>query len=106
MNMDAFLKYVARTRDCDAMLLDIAVGKGLNRAKNCRPNQRNHIKLVRLAAAVAVSAALCAIMYTEPFIDAVSALLRGGSLVTQSDAETLGLYISDFFGAVIEHMGR
>jgi hypothetical protein len=103
MNIDDFLKFIERTRDCDAMLLDIAVSKGLNRAKNDR---LNHSRLIRLAAAVVVSAALCLMMYSELFSDAASGLLRGSNMMTQSDTETLGLYISDFLDTVIKYLGR
>ena len=101
--MDAFIKFIKHARDCDAALLDIAVRKGMNRAKNDR---LNYSKLIRLAAAVMVSAILCVIMHSELFRGTAYGLLRGGNLMTRSGAEALCLHIRDFFDTVINDLGR
>ena len=102
MKTDEFITFVERTRDCDAALLDIAVKKGIARAKSDRIDLR---MIFRLSAACAITAALCIAFNSGLFTAAASGYLNESSFITQSGSETLHGYFNDFFDTAKEYLG-
>lgn len=102
MNKNLFFQYVDNTRDCDTALLNIAVQKGLYRAKNDKPDIK---KLFCLAAAYAVTAALCVSLNTAPFKTASESYLLGRSNTIQGSAEALDNYAKDISNSIIKYLG-
>jgi hypothetical protein len=64
MNKDSFLRYIENDRGCAEDRLDLAVKKGLRRAKN---DKFDYKKVFKLAAASVFTLALCIIINFMPF---------------------------------------
>jgi hypothetical protein len=101
-NRESFVQYVERTRDCGAGLIDIAVQKGIHRAKSDRLDPR---KLYRLAVACAVTAVLCLAVNLTPVKAAAEGLLRANSLVTHSGAVALQGRLNDAANTMHKYLG-
>lgn len=73
-------------------MLDIAVNKGLCKAKSDRLDLK---KLFALTAACALTAALCFAVNLKPFNAAGDGYLKHRTLMIQGSAETFDSYIAD-----------
>ena len=102
MKNEMFQKYVESTRDCDAMLLDIAIKKGLHLAKS---NAFDYKKLFNLAAACAATIALCFAANIEPVRMAVAGFMEGSSLMTESGSEALPGYMMSIAKIILHYLG-
>ena len=102
MKTDLFMKYVEASRDCDAALLDIAVNKGLLRAKD---SSFDYKKLVSLAAACVVTAAVCFLVNMEPVKIAAFNFVHESSNMTESGLVTLHGYLNDIANTIIKYLG-
>lgn len=102
MNQEAFKQYIEKTRDCDAAHLDLAIKKGLHRAKSEKLDYR---KLVSLAAMCAATAVLCIALSLEPVKMAASDFRLRNSPVTQSTSEALVGYVNDMTHTLIKYLG-
>ena len=92
MSQSRFEKYVKDTRDCDEVLLNIAVKNGLRRAKNESLDFR---KIIELAGLCAVTATFCIMASLEPVKMEAERFLISNSMVTQSDSEVLHQYLNN-----------
>lgn len=102
MKESQFDEYIRRTRDCDAALLDAAVGWGLQRARSERLDLG---KVIRFAAGCAAAVAVCLAMNLEPVKTAVAAINPGGRLMTDDSAQELYGYFGSFMETII-NFGR
>ena len=102
MKNEIFRKYVEGSRDCDAALLDIAVNRGLHRAKG---NTIDYRKLINLAAAFAATAALCFVVSMKPVRAAAAVYMRDNSTITESGEEALSGYLTNIANTIIYYLG-
>jgi hypothetical protein len=107
MNKDAFLRYVENDRDCDQDRLDIAVHRGLRRAKNDRLDSK---KLFMLAAAGVFTFALCIIvnvipLSAAPFSTVVERYYENRQKAMPGSSEMLDGYIKDIAGNLEKYLG-
>ncbi|MCL1828973.1 MAG: hypothetical protein FWG32_05700 [Oscillospiraceae bacterium] len=100
MNNDSLAEYIKNTRDCDASMLDAAVLKGFNRSVNAGKN----FSFIKLAAACAVTAALCIAINSEAFRITAGNFTRDAAPMTQSDSETLYIYLTDTADFLINYL--
>ena len=102
MDRGNFAESIERMCDCDAKLIDIAVQKGIRRAKNDKfaPD-----KLFRLATLCAATAALCFAMSATPAKAAASRFLLNGGVMTQENADAFYEYSHDLANTIIEYLG-
>jgi len=102
MNKDSFLRYVENDRDCEQDRLDIAVGRGLHRAKNDRFDSK---KLFMLAAASLFSFAMCITVNLMPFTTVVEGYYRNRQKTMPGSYEILDIYIKDIAGNIKKYLG-
>jgi chloramphenicol 3-O-phosphotransferase len=102
MKKDLFQAYVENTRDCDAPLLDIAVNKGLRKAKSERIDYR---KVFSFAAACAATAALCFTINTAPVREAALKMVYYHNPMSQEASEILYGYFIDISNIVSQYLG-
>ena len=92
MNNDEFLRYVDNNRDCEQDRLDIAVKKGLIRARNDRFDTK---KFLTLAAACVFTFAMCITINLKPFNTAAEAYYQNWNRTMPDIASALDGYIND-----------
>ena len=102
MKTDLFIKYVENSRDCEEALLDIAIKKGMRRAKDYAFDYK---KLVSLAAAIVVTAVLCLAAKMEPIKTAASTFVNVSDLTTESGSIILHGYITDIVNTIMRYLG-
>jgi len=102
MNEKEFGRYIEKTRNCDPVLLDIAVRKGLRRGKD---EQLDYRKFRHLAAACVVTAVLCVALTSEPAGMALGRLTHESGLITQSGSEAMHKHLTDFMNGLIILLG-
>lgn len=102
MNRDVFLRYVENTRDCEQYRLDMAVNRGLCRAKNDRFDSK---KMFVLAAACVFSFVSCVIVNLRPVKLAVELYYRNWHTAMPGSAEMLDGYVKDLAGNFRKYSG-
>jgi len=102
MNKDSFFQHIEEARDCEQNRLDMAVNKGLLRAKNDRVDPK---KLFILAAASVFTFAMCFIVNMEPFRMAVEEYYRNWNETFPGSSQALAGYMNDIADNVIKHLG-
>ena len=102
MNEDLFLRYVENDCDCKQNRLDIAVNRGINRAKNDRFDTK---KLLMLAAAGVFSFASCFTVNLKPFVIVAEEYCRNWNKTMPGNAEVLDGYIKDITVNVNKYLG-
>ena len=102
MNEKEFRRYIEKTRDCDPVLLDIAVRKGLRRGKD---EQLDFRKFLHFAAACVVTAMLCVMLASQTVGTALGGLTHESVLITQSGSEALHKHLADFTDGLIILLG-
>ena len=102
MNRDLFLRCIENSRDCDQNQLDIAVNKGLRRAKNDRFDAK---KLFKLAAASIFTFAICIAINIMPFSTVVERYYRNREKSMPGSTEMLNSYIKDITVNLEKYLG-
>jgi hypothetical protein len=102
MNDNLFLRYIENDRDCEQDRLDIAVNRGLHRAKNDRFDPQ---KLFLLAAAGVFTFAMCITVNLRPFTTAMEIYSRNRQKTMSGSSERLDGYIKDMAGIFEKYSG-
>ena len=102
MNKDLFLQYIETDCDCKQDHLDIAVNRGLQRAKNDRFAAR---KMIILAAACVFTFIMCFTVNLEPFENLVSEYYRNWHQNMPGCAEKLDSSIIDMASNIKRNLG-
>ncbi|MCL2809086.1 MAG: hypothetical protein FWD24_03340 [Treponema sp.] len=102
MNKDLFLRQVEINCECEQEKLDIAVNRGLHRAKNERLDPK---KLIILAAACIVTLFMCVIVNLNPFEAAVESYYKNLNKAMPGTAEVLIGYLNDITENIVKHLG-
>ena len=102
MNRDSFLRHIENSRDCEQDRLDMAVNRGLRRAKSDRFDTK---KLLMLAAASVFTFAMCFTVNLPPFKMAVDEYYRNWNKIPPGSAEVLDGYIKDIADNVMKYLG-
>jgi len=102
MNKDSFLRYIENDRDCEQDRLDIAVYKGLNRAKNDRFDAK---KLFMLAAASVFTFAMCININLLPLSTVVERYYESRQKIMPGSSEMLNGYIKDIVSNLEKYLG-
>jgi len=102
MNRDEFLKCVENSRDCDQDQLDMAVNRGLRRAKNDRVDVK---KIFMLAAAGVFTFALCIAINFMPYSTVVESYYRDRQKAMPGSSEMLSGYIKDITVNLEKYLG-
>jgi hypothetical protein len=102
MNRNTFLQYVENSRDCEQDRLDIAVNRGINRAKNDRINSK---KLLALAAACVFTFAMCTTVNLKPLKTAVEGYYLNWNKTMLDNTVILDGYMSNIASIVKKNLG-
>jgi len=102
MIKDLFLKCIKNSRDCDPERLDVAVNRGLIRAKNDRFDAK---KLCMLAAASIFTFAICITINLMPVSTAVERYYRNREKTMPGSSEMLNSYIKDITVNIEKYLG-
>lgn len=102
MNSDSFLQYVENDRDCDQDRLDIAINRGLYRAKNDRIDLK---KMLMLAAACAFTFAMFITVNLKPLKTAVEDYYLNWNKTMLDNTVILDGYISDIAVILKKNLG-
>jgi len=102
MNKDSFLRYIENDRDCEQDRLDIAVNRGLRRAKDNRFDTK---KMFMLAAASVFTFAMCFTVNLMPSSTIVEMYYQDRQKVMQGSSEALYGYIKDITGNLEKYLG-
>jgi hypothetical protein len=102
MNKESFLSYVENTRDCEETKLDVAVNKGLRKAKNDRTDFR---KVLMLAAACVFTIAMCFSVNLRPIRSVAEGYYRNRSAIMSDSSELLDGYIKNIADTILFYLG-
>jgi len=102
MNKDLFLRHIENSRDCDQEQLDVAVNRGLRRAKNDRLDTK---KLFMLAAASVFTFAICITINIMPFSTVVERYYQNRQKTMPGSSEMLNGYIKDITVNLEKYLG-
>jgi hypothetical protein len=102
MNKDSFLRYIENDRDCEQGRLDMAVNKGLHRARSDRFDSR---KLFMLAAAGVFTCVLCININSIPFSAVVERYYQNRQKIMPGSSEMLNGYIKNIAGNLEKYLG-
>ena len=102
MNKDSFLRYIENDRECEQDRLDIAVNRGLQRAKNDRLDTQ---KILMLAAACVFTFAMCITVNLKPLKMAVEGYYLNWNKTMSGSMEILDGYINDIAGNLKKNLG-
>jgi len=102
MNKDSFLRYIENDRDCEQDRLDIAVNKGLNKAKNDKFDTK---KLIMLAAASVFTFAICININLMPLSTVVERYYESRQKIMPGSSEILNDYIKDIVSNLEKYLG-
>jgi len=102
MNKDEFLRCIENSRDCNQEQLDIAVNRGLRRAKNDGVDAK---KICMLAAASVFTFALCITINLMPLSTAVENYYRNRQKAMPGSSEMLHGYIKDITVNLEKYLG-
>ena len=92
MNKETFLEFIANSRDCEQLLLDTAINRGLNKAKN---DKLDFKKIFMLAAACVFTFVMCISINLTPFKAGVEAYYQNRNNAMPGSAEVLDGYVND-----------
>jgi len=101
MNKDSFLRYIENDRDCEQDRLDMAVNRGLRRAKDNRFDTK---KLFMLAAASVFTFAMCFTVNLMPSSTVVG-YYQDRQKVMLGSPEALYGYIEDITVKLEKYLG-
>ena len=101
MNNKLFLQYIENNCGCEQDRLDIAVNKGLQRAKNDRVDSKSFIKL---AVALLLTFVMCISINTEPFRTAVEKYYQSWHINMPGSSEILDGYMNEIAGNIKKHL--
>jgi hypothetical protein len=102
MNKDLFLRHIGNSRDCDQAQLDVAVNRGLRRAKNDRLDTK---KIFMLAAAGIFTFTVCITINIMPFSTAVENYYRNRQKTMPGSSEALNSYITEITVNLEKYLG-
>jgi hypothetical protein len=102
MNNDLFLRHIENSRDCDQARLNVAVNRGLRRAKNERIDTK---KLFMLAAAGIFTFAICITINIMPFSTAFEGYYRNREKIMPGSSEMLNSYIKGITVNLEKYLG-
>ena len=102
MNKDLFLKCIENSRDCSQEQLDVAVNRGLRRAKNDRFDTK---KLFILAVASVFTFAICIVINIMPVSTAVERYYRNREKTMPGSSEMLNSYIKEITVNLEKYLG-
>jgi len=102
MNKDSFLRYIENDRDCKQDRLDIAVNRGLQKAKNDRFDTK---KLFMLAAASVFTFAICININLMPISTVVERYYESRQKIMPGSSEMLNGYIKDMVSNLEKYLG-
>jgi hypothetical protein len=102
MNKDSFLQYVENNRDCEQDCLDIAVNRGLHRAKNDRVDSK---KIFMLAVACAFTFAMCITVNLKPLKTAVEVYYLNLNKTMLGNTVILDGYMNDIVSILKKNLG-
>jgi len=116
MNSDDFFRYIEKTRDCDPQQLDLALMKGIRRAKNDRalgaalrvPGPAPQVqpkKIFLLAAASVFAFAACIIVNLAPVKLAVDRYYINWHSKMPDSSQILNGYVIDMASSLKKHLG-
>ena len=92
MNKKTFLQFIVNSRDCEQLLLDTAINKGLNEAKD---NKLDFKKFLMLAAACVFTFVTCTSINLTPLKAAAEMYYRNRHKAMPGSAVVLDGYIND-----------
>ena len=102
MNKDSFLRYIENDRDCKQDRLDIAVNRGLQKAKNDRFDTK---KLFMLAAASVFTFVICITINLMPVSTVVERYYQNRQKIMPGSSEVLIGYIKDITINLEKYLG-
>ena len=102
MNKDLFLRQIEKNCDCEQEKFDMAVNRGLHRAKNERFDPK---KIITLAAASFVTFFMCVIVNLNPFEATVESYYKNMNKAMPGAAEALIGYLNDITENIVKHLG-
>jgi hypothetical protein len=102
MNKDLFLKYIENYRDCNQDQLDIAVNRGLRRAKYERIDTK---KIFMLAAACVFTFVICITINLMPVSTIVERYYQDRQKIMPGSSEILSGYIKDINVNLEKYLG-
>ena len=102
MNKDLFFKQIEENLDCDQVHLDMAVNRGLIRARNDRVDPK---KLLKLAIACVFTVTMCFILTMEPFRMTAEAHYRNWNEAFPGSSEILAGYFDEIANNVLNILG-
>jgi len=102
MNEDLFLQYIETDRNCGKDRLDIAVSKGLHKAKNDRFSAN---KLFMLAAACVITFVMCFTVSIRPVKTAVESYYLNWNKSMSGNIKILDGYIVNITDSLQKHLG-
>ena len=102
MNKDSFLRFIENNRDCEMDRLDMAVNRGLRRAKNDSFDSK---KLFMLAAASVFTFALCIAVNLMPFTEVVEGYYQSRQKMMPGTSQALYGYIKDITANLEKYLG-
>ncbi|GBU28225.1 hypothetical protein R84B8_01783 [Treponema sp. R8-4-B8] len=102
MNKDSFLRYIENDRDCEQNRLDIAVNRGLEKAKNDRFDSK---KLFMLAAASVFTFAICIIVNLMPISTVVEGYYESRQKIMPGSSQILNGYVKDIVNNLKKNLG-
>ena len=102
MNRDSFLRHIENSRDCEQDRLNMAVNRGLRRARSDRFDTK---KLLKLAAACVFTFTMCLTVNLQPLKTAVNEYYRNWNKIPPGSAEVLDGYIKDIADNVMKYLG-
>jgi hypothetical protein len=102
MNKDSFLQYIGNDRDCEQDRLDIAVNRGLYRAKNDRLDTK---KLFMLVAACVFTFVMCTTVNLKPLKTTVEGYYLSWNKTMSGNTEILDGYMSNIVSILQKNLG-
>ena len=99
MNKDLFLQHIEKSRDCEQNLLDMAVKRGICRARDDRFDSK---KLLKIAAACILAFTFCITVSLEPFKAAADGYYKSWNEAMPGCSEILAGYVNDLAGTIRE----
>ena len=102
MNKDLFLQYVEENRDCEKDRLEMAIKKGLNKAKNNRIDPK---KLSALAAACIITFFMCVMANFNPFQAEVEEYYKKQNKAMPGASEVLTIFYNDITDNIVKYLG-
>ena len=102
MNKELFLQFVENNCNCKQDRLDIAINKGLQKAKNDRVDTR---KILMLAFAFVLTFSMCFTVSIRPVKTAVEGYYLNWNKSMSGNIEIFDSYLVNITNNIVKHLG-